>query len=53
MEMIQEALENSDRRSRGYRNRRLAFKRFNALGTLKVVYVQETDTQVIVTVIWE
>ena len=53
MEMIQEALEHSDQRSTGYRNRELAFKHFDALGTLKVVYVQENDTEVVVTVIWE
>jgi hypothetical protein len=51
-EMVATTIGHPDRQGSGYRNRLLAFKRFEE-GVLKVVYKLQGDRPFIVTVIWE
>lgn len=50
--MVRATITHPDRQGRGYKDRLLAFKRFDS-GVLKVVYTLEDDHAVIITVIWE
>jgi hypothetical protein len=51
-EMVQSALSHPDRNGTGYNNRRLAYK---AIGNrvIKVVYTQEPNKYIIISIIWE
>ena len=51
-DMVRATVESPDRRGEGYKDRSLAFKRFDR-GVLKVVYTSEDDRAIIITVIWE
>ena len=52
-DMVEQAINNPDGTGTGYGGRRLAYKTFPGRGTLKVVFAQDSETIVIVTVIWE
>jgi len=51
-EMVRQALETPDERGTGYRGRSLVYRRFPQ-GRIKVVYVEEQDRIVVITVMWE
>ncbi|OIO87405.1 MAG: hypothetical protein AUK02_05180 [Anaerolineae bacterium CG2_30_58_95] len=51
-QMVHEALEVPDERGIGYGSRTLAYRRF-AQGRIKVVYVEEKEQIVVITVMWE
>jgi hypothetical protein len=51
-EMVRQALEMPEERGTGYRNRRLAYRRFSQ-GRIKVVYVEQEGRIVVITVMWE
>ena len=50
--MVKETLESPERTSRGYLNKLLAHKSFKK-GSIKIVYVVENNTCIIISVIWE
>lgn len=50
--MIKDAIVNPDSNGMGYQERLLVFKTFKA-GVVKVVYIKEKDSYVIISVIWE
>lgn len=50
--MVKETVERPERTGIGYRQRRLAFKRYPT-GVLKIVYTEEGPRTIIVSTIWE
>lgn len=50
--MIKDTIGDPDSNGTGYQDRMLVFKAFKA-GVVKVVYTQEKDFSVIISVIWE
>ena len=50
--MVKATITNPDRQGKGYKDRLLAFKRFDG-GVLKVVYNLEGERAIMITVIWE
>lgn len=51
-EMVRQALEMPDEQRTGYQSRSLAYRRFPQ-GRVKVVYVEDQDQIVVITVMWE
>ena len=52
LEMIKDTIINPEKRSKGYKERLLAFKKYEDR-FLKVVYVIEENKYIILTAIWE
>lgn len=50
--MIKETIAMPDREGAGYQNRFLVFKDFKR-GTIKIVYLKEKGSRIIISVIWE
>ena len=53
LDMIQDASEHAERTGVGYLNRLRAYKGFEGRETLKVVFSEEEERIVVVTVVWE
>jgi len=51
-EMVRQALEMPDEKGTGYRARALAYRRFPQ-GRIKVVYTEEQEQIIVITVMWE
>ncbi|MCH8848902.1 MAG: DUF4258 domain-containing protein [Chloroflexi bacterium] len=53
LQMIRSAIEQPSRTGSGYGGRRVAYGEYEGRGVLKVVYAEEGETAIVITVIWE